>query len=190
VLNGVISQEEDPERLLQLVDARLPDFDDVNVATAVSKLGKLCRSGALSRNIAADGRFRGIMLKVRDMCAEGLLRGRAVANIMHAVAKMSAAGKIATADEDIQGSLAALEKRAVLVVSDMQPQEVASWIWSYATLGWMPGPDARAVLEAAVVRESWGMKPQELSMSFGRTRNRAGHLGLRCGRRWRLRWCG
>jgi len=40
-LNGLISQEEDPERLLRLVADELPNFNNVNVSTALSKLGKL-----------------------------------------------------------------------------------------------------------------------------------------------------
>ena len=48
------------------------------------------------------------------------------ANITHAVAKMSAAGKLATDTADVQGTLAALEARAVLVAPDMKPQEVSN----------------------------------------------------------------
>ena len=38
-LNRLMSQEEDPESLLRMVAADLPSFNDVNVATALSKLG-------------------------------------------------------------------------------------------------------------------------------------------------------
>jgi len=44
-LNRLISQEDDPERLLRLLGVELEDLNDVNVATAFSKLGKLCDSG-------------------------------------------------------------------------------------------------------------------------------------------------
>jgi hypothetical protein len=38
------AKEEDPERLLRLVSARLDNFDPINLATAFSKFGKICRS--------------------------------------------------------------------------------------------------------------------------------------------------
>ena len=49
------------------------------------------------------------------MCADGRLQARQVANITHTLAKMSAAGKLAADDSGVQCTLAALEKRAVLV---------------------------------------------------------------------------
>ena len=88
---------------------------------------------------------------------------QAVANIMHATAKMSAAAKLGTDNADVQGMLVALEKRAVQVAPNMNPQHISNWIWSYATLGRELGTEARAVLEAGVVRVAPGMKPQELS---------------------------
>jgi hypothetical protein len=48
------------------------------------------------------------------MCYDGRLQARQVANIMHAVGKMSAAGKLATDDVDIQDTLVSLG-RAVQV---------------------------------------------------------------------------
>jgi len=45
----------------------------------------------------------------------------------------------------------------------MKPQETSITAWSYATLGLMPGAEARAALEAAVVRVGPGMVPQDAS---------------------------
>ena len=44
---------------------------------------------------------------------------------------------------------------------DMKPQEVANVIWAFATLGWEPGAETRAALEAAVMRVAPDMNPQE-----------------------------
>ena len=63
------------------------------------------------RSIATDERFRRLTGAVRDMCYDGRLQARQVANIMHAVGKMSAAGKLATDDVDIQDTLVSLGKR-------------------------------------------------------------------------------
>ena len=138
-LNRLITQEESPEGVLCLVAEELGNLNDVNVATAFSKLGKLCSSRSFPRNIAADDRFRGLTVVARDMCADGRLQAQAVANITHAVGKMSAARKLAADDADVQDTLAALEGRVVLVASHMVPQEVANAIWAFATLGLMPG---------------------------------------------------
>ena len=138
-LNRLITQEESPEGVLCLVAEELGNLSDVNVSTAFSKLGKLCRSRSFPRNVAADDRSRGLTVLARAMCADGRLQARNVSNIMHAVGKMSAAGKLAADDADVQDTLAALEGRVVLVASHMVPQEVANAIWAFATLGLMPG---------------------------------------------------
>ena len=159
-LNRLITQEESPEGLLCLVAEELGNLNDVNVSTAFSKLGKLCRSRSFPRNVAADDRFRGLTVLARDMCADGRLQAQAVANITHAVGKMSAAGKLAADDADVQDTLAALEGRVVLVAPHMEPQNVSNAIWAFATLGWEPGAEARAALEAAVERVGARMNPQ------------------------------
>ena len=162
-LNDLIVQEESPTGLLRLLAVELGNFGNVNVATTFSKFGKLCGAQSFPRNIAADDWFRRLMALARDMCDDERLQARELANIMHAVAKMCAAGKLATNDSDVQDTLAALEKRAVLVASDMNCQEVAISNLSYATLGLMPGAEARAVLEASVVRLGRSLEPRHVS---------------------------
>jgi hypothetical protein len=149
--------------LLRLVADELPNFNDVNVATAFNKLGKICSFRLFPRNIAADDSFRRLMLSARALCADGRLQAREFSNITHAVAKMSAAGKFGTGDAGVEDTLAALEKRVVLVAENMAPQGVSNTVYSFALLGRMPGTDARAVLEAALVRVAPGMKSQEVS---------------------------
>ena len=163
LLNGRISSENDPERLLRLVAAELPNFNDVNVATAFRIFGTLCDSRSFPRNIAADDGFRELMALARTMCADGRLQEQAVANIIHAAATMSKVGKLAAADADVQDTLAALEQRVVRVASDMAPQGVSNAIYGFAVLGREPGAETWAALEAAVVRVAPGMKPQEVS---------------------------
>jgi hypothetical protein len=143
-----------------------PTFSSVNVATALSKFGKLCGLKSFPRNIAVDDRFRGLMLQARVLCADGRLQARQVANVTHAVAKMSAAGKLATDDAEVQGTLAALKQRAVLVVTDMAPQHVSITWWAFATLGLEPAAEARAALEAAVVRVGPDMDSQHIANTW------------------------
>ena len=162
-LNKRIVTEATPEGLLRLVADELPNFNDVNVSTAFSTFNKLRGSKSFPRNIAADDGFRGLMALARTMCADGRLDLQAVANIVHAVAKMSAAGKLATADSGVQDTLAALEQRVVRVASDMEPQGVSNTVYSFAVLGRQPGAETRAALEAAVVRESPDMVPQAVA---------------------------
>ena len=161
--NRLISEEEDPQRLLLLVADKLDNFDHINVATAFSKLGKLRASGSFPRNIAADDGFRGLMGLARAMCADGRLQAQAVANIIHAVSKMSAAGKLDAADADVQDTLTALEQRVVRVASDMESQNVSNTVYSFAVLGREPGAEALAALEFAVMRVGPDMVPQAVA---------------------------
>ena len=48
----------------------------------------------------------------------------------------------------------------------MVAQGVANWIWSYATLELEPGVEARATLEAAMVRVGRDMDPQHASITW------------------------
>ena len=163
VPNDLILKEEDPERLLRLVADKLDNFDHIHVATAFSKLGQLNACGSFPPNIAADDGFRGLMGLARAMCADGRLQAQAVANIVHGVAKMSAAGKLAAADADVQDTLAALEERVVLVAVDIEAQHVSNAVYGFAVLGREPGIEQRAVLEATVVRVGPDMVPQAVA---------------------------
>ena len=135
LLNGLISREKDPERLLRLVGDELTNFDAVNVATAFRIFGTLCDFRSFPRNIAADDSFRGLMARARAMCVDGRLRARELAYITHAVTKMSAAGKLAAADAGVLDMLAALEQRVVLIASDMDPQAVSNTVYAFAVAG-------------------------------------------------------
>ena len=157
-LNTRIDGETDSMGLLQLVTDELPKFSAINLSHAFCKLGKL----GGSRHVP-DDRFRGLMVSLRDLCADGRLQARELANVVHAVSKMSAAGKLATDDPGMQETLAALELRVVLVAAGMDTQGVSNTMYGFAVLGRMPGALAWAVLEAAVVRVGPSMVPQALS---------------------------
>jgi hypothetical protein len=162
-LNRLISQEEDPRGLLCLLDDELPNFNNVNVATAFSIFGRLCGSTSFPRDIVADVRFRELMDLAQIMCADGRLKARELANVTHAVSRMSAAGKLAADDADVMDLLAAMEEQVVLVASGMEPQGVANTVYAFAALGREPGAAALAALEAAVVRVGPGMDPQHVA---------------------------
>ena len=59
------------------------------MATAFSNFGKLCGHRSFPRNIAADDGFRGLLVRAGAMCPEGRLQARELANIIHAVAKLT-----------------------------------------------------------------------------------------------------
>jgi hypothetical protein len=44
---------------------------------------------------------------------------------------------------------------------DVKPQAVSNVIWAFATLGWEPGAEARAALDAAVVRVAQDTNPRD-----------------------------
>jgi hypothetical protein len=163
LLNGRISRENDPEGLLRLVADELANFNHINVSTAFSQFYKLRGYRTFPRNIAADDGFRGLMGRARVMCNDGRFQAQAVANIVHGVAKMSSAGKLAAVDSGVQDMLAALEQRMVLVASDMAPQGVSIAVYGFASLGWTPGAEARAALEAAVVRVGPSMNARDVA---------------------------
>jgi hypothetical protein len=48
----------------------------------------------------------------------------------------------------------------------MKPQEIANSLWSFAQLARSSGPEARAALEAAVVRVGFGMNAQDVAILF------------------------
>jgi len=54
-------------------------------------------------------------MRAHIMCADGRLQWREMSNFRHAVAKMTAAGKLATDDADVKNTLGALEQRMGLV---------------------------------------------------------------------------
>ena len=165
----------------------LPNFNDVNVATAFSTFNKLCGSRSFPLNIAADDGFRGLMARARTMCADGRLKARELANLTHAVAKMSAAGKLAAADADVRNMLVALEQRAVLVASVMNSHDECT---ASLCLGDSRGPRhwRRSRPRWCVWVRTWILRP--LATFGGHSRRWGGSRGLRRGWRWRRQRCG
>ena len=145
-LNNRIAQETHSEGLLQLVADELHKLNAVTVSKAFCRLGKLRESRHL-----ADDRFRGLMVRVREMCVDGQLQLSEMFDIMHAVAKMRAAGKVATDEPGVDDMLAALEQRVVLLAPTMNRSHVPYTILALSALG-RPGATAWAAMEAAVVR--------------------------------------
>ena len=147
VLTARIGRETDPEGLLRLVADELPNFTATNVSFAFCSLGKLCESRHL-----ADDTFRGLMVRVHEMCADRHLELRELSNIMHAVAKMREAGHLATDDAGVEDVLAALEQRVVHEAPKLNSHGVSNFILAFGALGRLPGAAASAALEVAVVR--------------------------------------
>ena len=156
-LNTRIDGETDSMGLLQLVTDELPKFSAINLSHAFCKLGKL----GGSRHVP-DDRFRGLMVRVRETCVDGQLEIQDMSNIMHAVAKMRAAGKLATEDAGVEDMLAALEQRVVHVAPNINSHGVSNLILAFRALGRLPGAAARAALEAAVVRVAPSMLRQQV----------------------------
>jgi hypothetical protein len=157
-----IELEKDPEGLLRLVADELPNLSAETVSQAFCKLGAICES----RHVAHDS-FRGLMVRVQEMCADRQLHIRGVTNIMQSVAKMRAAEKLASDDAGVEGMLAALEQRLVHVAPKMTRGNVSGTILAFGALGRSPGAAAWEALEAAVVRAAPRMSMQEVKDALG-----------------------
>jgi hypothetical protein len=103
----------------------LPSFNAFTVTHLFCRFGKLCEFKHV-----ADDNFRGLMVRVREMCTDGQLEMQELSTVMHAVAKMRAAGKLATDETRVEDMLAALEQRAVLLAPTMNRSHVPFTILS------------------------------------------------------------
>jgi len=99
-----------------------------------------------------------------DMCADERLQARELANITHAVARMSAGRKLAASEPVVQVMLTALERRVVFVDLGVdEGRSEANLFWSFAKLGRAPGAEALVALEAAVVQMGPSLDAQNVS---------------------------
>jgi len=109
------------------------------------------------------------MVRVRELCADGQvgahLKMEDLSSIMHAVAKMRAAGQLATDDAGVEDMLAALEQRVVHVAPYSNSHGVSNLILAFGALGRLPGA-AWAALEVAVVRVAPSMNWQQVSSAL------------------------
>jgi len=151
-----IALKTDPEGLLRLVADGLPNFSARNVSHAFGRLAQLCESTHV-----ADDSFRGLMVRVREMCAKRELPVEELSSIMSTVANMRAAGKVATDDAVVGDMLAALEQQVVPLAPEMNSNHVSNTILAFGSLGRLPGAAAWAALEAAVVRLAPSMHKED-----------------------------
>ena len=156
-----IDRETDSVGLLQLVTDELPNFNASNVSHAFCKLGKLSGS-----NHVPDDSFRGLMVRVREMCVDGQLEVQDMSNIMSSVAKRRAAGKLATDAAGVEDMLAALEQRVIHVAPSSNSHGASNLILAFSALGRQPGAVAWAALEAAVVRVAPQMHMRDVSSAL------------------------
>jgi hypothetical protein len=156
--NSDISGARCAEDLLIIVGGNLSALNEMNLRTAVHRLGTMARRRDFPQ-IATDNRFRGLL----DRICETQLSGRSVANVIYGLAKMKKMRRLATGAEELSAVLNHLEGATRHVAPEMVSQEVANTVWAYATLGKAPGEKAWKVLEAAAVRVGPEMVPQAVS---------------------------
>ena len=118
--NSELASEASAEAVLRLWEQRGPEFDAVNVATALHRLAK--RLHVCERSALAQG------LRMRGLCAEAMGRIRyfnpqAVANTVWA---------FATLGHRPEALLGPLAEEAGRKLRDFNPQDLANTAWAFA----------------------------------------------------------
>lgn len=147
-LNARISREATPKGLLLLIGEELDNFDHINVPTSLLRLGKLPSSPSM----ITDKNFTALLGLARDMCIDGRMQARGVANVIYALATMCKTGVLTTNNHCVFGALNALEERTRSVACEMTSQAVSNTVWGFATMKWELGGEAWDAIESAVIR--------------------------------------
>jgi hypothetical protein len=121
--------------ILSIVRNNLDELNDVNVSTAFSRLGRMAKQRDFPGDLTGDEAFRGLLRRARDFALNGKFSARSLANVFHAIAKLSATRLLDVTDGTVEETWAALDGAAVRAAPDMKPQELANTLWAYATLG-------------------------------------------------------
>ena len=128
------------EDILAIVEETHGEFNEVNVATACSRLAKVLGSRA-SRTTIDDRRVQALLRTITRVAPT--MESQAVANALWAMATLGwQAG---------EGAMrCALEGAAVRVAPSMNAQNVANTVWALATLGWQADVEMAAVFQQLV----------------------------------------
>jgi hypothetical protein len=144
-INSSISGADCPEVLLVVVGDNLASLRDMNLRTAIHRLGKIAGRGGSPKIATADRRFEGLLNRI----CETQLGGRSVSNIAYGLAKMKQRQWLGAYTTNLFAVMQHLDKSAVRAAPEMIPQEMSNTVWAYARLGHSPGEKALIALDAA-----------------------------------------
>jgi hypothetical protein len=157
-INSSISGANCPEVLLVVVGDNLASLSEMNLRTAIHRLGKIVGWGGPPK-IATVKHFEGLL----NVICETQLSGRSVSNIAHGLAKMKQQRRLGAYTTNLFPVMQHLDESAVRVAPKMIPQDVANTVWAYARLGRSPGEKALIALDAAAARVAPEMIPQDVA---------------------------
>ena len=138
--------------LCELIQARVAEFNHVNVATAWRKLLQSRRDGVHNR--VMEGALQALeAAALRRMDA---FEAQEVANILHIMAKT----RYRPWDPAV---VPKLEGRAEAVAGTFNAQNVANTLWAYVTMGRAPGAGLMRALEGRAEAVAGTFKEQEVA---------------------------
>jgi hypothetical protein len=169
-LNKQILACEDAGELCALIQARVAEFDHVNVATAFRRLLQTRRQG-VSRAVADQALWQ---LEASALLTMDDFQPQEISSTLHALAK----ARYAPSDPLL---LDALERQAEAVAGTFNAQQVANTLWAYAKLGRAPGAGVMRGLEGRAEAVAGTFKAQEVANTLWAyaTLGRAPGAGLR-----------
>ena len=152
----ITERDRDFRELLKFATAEGANFNGVNWATTMSKLGRF--RGADLYNLKKDERFPKLVQTISTAMTDKPLSefgqgARSVANIAHALAKMR---------QPSSTIMNTIKNNAVFLVSSSSPQEIANTAWSFATIG-VKAPGLFEEIEKQAPRIVKEGKPQEIA---------------------------
>ena len=151
-LNKQILACEDAGELCALIQARVAEFDHVNVATAFRRLLQTRRQG-VSRAVADQALWQ---LEASALLTMDDFQPQEISSTLHALAK----ARHAPSDPLL---LDALERQAEAVAGTFNAQQVANTLWAYAKLGRAPGAGVMRGLEGRAEAVAGGFKAQDVA---------------------------
>ncbi|KAJ1482688.1 hypothetical protein T484DRAFT_1803177, partial [Baffinella frigidus] len=151
-LTSWIRQCNDVGGLLELLDRHGPSFDYIHVGAAWGTLAKMPSGGGRS----ADGVVLQ-RLQVLTRATVQAMGSRQVSNILSAMAKLDASGRM-----DVENELVGvLLRRATGMVTDFKPQDIAHLSWALASMSVKPDAGLLEAMQGQATATAGDFKPQE-----------------------------
>ena len=165
ILTTKISEASSAKEVLGIVgeEVESPIFDDIHASAALTTLAKFKRRRQLSRDDAMSPVWAGIATRLGDLKRQKVLRARAAANVLWALA-------VLWEDIGVHMSQLLLELAEYFQVhsAGMNPQDLSNSLWAAATLKDAAPQVLKAVpaLAGQIPGQVGDMVPQALSNSL------------------------
>ncbi|CAG9463319.1 unnamed protein product [Pedinophyceae sp. YPF-701] len=145
------------EDVLEVAAQHMDGFDEVNVATALHRLGKLARPRRAGRTVRSDPVFARLLGHVRRRAPA--MSERQLSNILWGLAALGWGERDDDDARVVEDVLGALRGK----VGECGQQELANVVWALATMGWRDAGAMRAVAREVARRDMRGFAPQAMS---------------------------